>query len=171
MSVDLPKRAAATAALFAFVGALVLAAFGMTFWPWPAFARAGTQELVIERASGGAVSFTIEVAQSEAEKAKGLMFRTKLGDSEGMLFPYGHLQEVTMWMRNTYIPLDMVFIRQDGVIHRIEARTEPLSDRVISSEGEVFAVLEIAGGAAERQGIKPGDRVRAKAIETPAPAK
>lgn len=171
MSVDLPKRAAATAALFVFAGALIMSAFGLSFWPWPAFGRAATQQLVIEKASGEAAVFTIEVAQSEAEKAKGLMFRTKLAENEGMLFPYGRLQEITMWMRNTYIPLDMVFIRQDGVIHRIEARTEPLSDRVISSGGEVFAVLEIAGGAAERQGIKPGDRVRAKAIETTTPSK
>ena len=65
-----------------------------------------------------------------------------------------------MWMRNTYISLDMVFIRADGVIHRIEARTEPMSERIISSEGPVAAVLELAGGAAERLGLKPGDRVR-----------
>ncbi len=65
-----------------------------------------------------------------------------------------------MWMRNTYIPLDMVFIRPDGVIHRIEARTEPMSERIINSDGPVSAVLELAGGAAERLGIKAGDRVR-----------
>ena len=65
-----------------------------------------------------------------------------------------------MWMRNTYIPLDMVFIRPDGVIHRIEARTEPMSERIINSRGPVSAVLELAGGAAERLGIKAGDRVR-----------
>ncbi len=65
-----------------------------------------------------------------------------------------------MWMRNTYISLDMVFIRDDGVIHRIEARTEPLSERIISAGGQVSAVLELAGGAAERLGIKAGDRVR-----------
>jgi uncharacterized membrane protein (UPF0127 family) len=76
-----------------------------------------------------------------------------------MLFPYGRSQEITMWMRNTYVALDMIFIRADGVIHRIEAQTEPLSDRVIASGGDVFAVLEIAGGGSERHGIKPGDRV------------
>lgn len=136
-----------------------------SIWPWSAFARAPTQELRIEKAAGGFVAFAVEIAQSDAEKAKGLMFRTKLGENEGMLFPYGHDQEVTMWMRNTYIPLDMLFIRKDGIIHRIEAHTEPLSDRVIASDGEVYAVLEIAGGAAERQGIKPGDRVRHQAFE------
>jgi hypothetical protein len=65
-----------------------------------------------------------------------------------------------MWMRNTYIPLDMVFIRADGTVHRIEPRTEPLSERIIASRGPVSAVLEIAGGAAERLGLKPGDKVR-----------
>jgi uncharacterized membrane protein (UPF0127 family) len=116
--------------------------------------------LTIEPAQGGAArAFDIEIASSDQEKALGLMFRTQLGDSEGMLFPYGKPTEVTMWMRNTYIPLDMVFIRADGVIHRIEVRAEPLSDRIISSGGPVSAVLELAGGAAERLGIKPGDRV------------
>ncbi len=65
-----------------------------------------------------------------------------------------------MWMHNTYIPLDMVFIRADGTVHRIERRAEPLSDRIISSECPVSAVLELAGGAAERLGLKPGDHVR-----------
>jgi uncharacterized membrane protein (UPF0127 family) len=65
-----------------------------------------------------------------------------------------------MWMHNTYIPLDMVFIRADGTIARIEERAEPLSDRIISSGTAVAAVLELAGGASARLGIKPGDKVR-----------
>lgn len=144
----------------------------MTFMSWSrlAWSRAPVTELRIERAAGGSVSFQVEVAASDAEKAKGLMFRTKLGDGEGMLFPYGRSQEITMWMRNTYIPLDMIFIRADGTIHRIEANTEPLSDRVIASNGDVFAVLEIAGGGAERHGIRAGDRVTHPALST-APAR
>lgn len=108
----------------------------------------------------GEVVIDVEVAQTEPERALGLMFRTELADRKGMLFPYPHPDELTMWMRNTYIPLDMVFIRADGVVHRIERRTEPLSDRVISSNGPVTAVLELAGGAAERLGLEPGDHVR-----------
>lgn len=131
-----------------------------------AHARMAVSRLTIEKAGGGTVAFEVELAQSDQEKAAGLMFRTKLGDGEGMLFPYGRNMEVTMWMRNTYIPLDMLFIRADGVIHRIEAKAEPLSDRVIASDGPVFAVLEIAGGAAARLGIKPGDKVRHPAFET-----
>ena len=72
-----------------------------------------------------------------------------------MLFPYKEPRELTMWMHNTYIPLDMVFIRPDGVVHRIEMRAEPMSERMISSEGPVAAVLELAGGAAERLGSRP----------------
>ena len=125
-----------------------------------AMARMRTGELQIEKAAGGSVPIKIEIAESEQEKATGLMFRTKLADGEGMLFNYGKAFEVTMWMRNTYIPLDMVFIRSDGIIHRIETKTEPLSDRIIASQGDVSAVLEIPGGAADRLGIKPGDRVR-----------
>lgn len=140
--------------------AAFLVTFPATFGFAPLAHARAPQTLHIEKASGGNAAFTIEIAESDAEKAKGLMFRTKLGDNEGMLFPYGRAQELTMWMRNTYIPLDMLFIRADGVIHRIEARTEPLSDRVIASQGDVSAVLEIAGGAAERHGLKAGDRVR-----------
>ena len=101
----------------------------------------------------------VEIADTPQEKAQGLMFRTHLDDSRGMLFAYDTPQEITMWMRNTYIPLDMVFIRADGTVHRIEARTEPLSEDIIASRGDVTACLELAGGAAERLGLKPGDRV------------
>jgi uncharacterized membrane protein (UPF0127 family) len=87
------------------------------------------------------------------------MFRTALADNAGMLFFYDAPQEITMWMRNTYIPLDMVFIRSDGRVHRIVASTEPLSDAIIASHGNVTACLELAGGAAERLGLNVGDRV------------
>ncbi len=102
----------------------------------------------------------VEIAEEPKEKELGLMFRTELPQGTGMLFPYEAPREVTMWMHNTYIPLDMVFIRADGVVHRIEKRAEPLSDRIISSQGPVSAVLELPGGEAERLGLKPGDRVR-----------
>ncbi len=110
----------------------------------------------------GEKQISVEITESNEEKAKGLMFRTSLPDDQGMLFFYDTPQDITMWMRNTYIPLDMVFIKADGVIHRIEARTEPLSESIISSQGNVVACLELAGGAAERMGLKPGDIVRHK---------
>lgn len=135
-----------------------------------AVARKPFETLTIERAGGGAaLKFDVEVATSDHEKALGLMFRTELADNQGMLFPYGPPQIITMWMRNTYIPLDMLFIRDNGVVHRIEVMAEPHSERVISSQGLVSAVLEIPGGAAGRLGIKPGDVVRHKAFSS-APA-
>ncbi|MGQ0673203.1 MAG: DUF192 domain-containing protein [Hyphomicrobium sp.] len=109
--------------------------------------------------AGGRRTLTVEMAVSTREQAQGLMFRTSLADTEGMLFVHPAPTELRMWMRNTYIPLDMVFIRPDGTVHRIAARTEPLSDDVIVSNGEVIAVLELAGGAAGRLGLAVGDRV------------
>lgn len=154
------RRAATCAALFVLSLLVAMPAAFFSFVP-AAHAKMRVDLLSIEPADGGASrKLMIEVAASDQEKALGLMFRTKLADTEGMLFPYSASQNITMWMRNTYISLDMVFIRADGVIHRIEARTEPLSERIISAGGEVSAVLELAGGAAERLGIKAGDRVR-----------
>jgi uncharacterized protein len=116
------------------------------------------ETLKLLTASGTQVIDT-EIADTLEEKAQGLMFRTHLDDKSGMLFFYDRPQEITMWMRNTYIPLDMVFIRRDGVVHRIEAMTQPLSDDIVASRGQASACLELAGGAAERLGLKPGDRV------------
>jgi len=107
----------------------------------------------------GVQAIDVEITYTQEEKAQGLMFRTRLDDKSGMLFFYETPQEITMWMRNTYIPLDMVFIRANGTVHRIETRTEPLSEDIIASRGDVTACLELAGGAAERLGLKPGDRV------------
>ena len=108
--------------------------------------------------ASGAHRIDIEVAESDREKAFGLMFRRSMGDSEGMLFPYPTPQEITMWMRNTFISLDMIFIRADGIVHRIETDTEPHSERIIASEGNVTGVLEMKAGSARRLGLKPGDR-------------
>lgn len=123
------------------------------------------ETLTLETSAGPKV-INIEVADSGEEKARGLMFRTKLADDEGMLFFYDQPQEITMWMRNTYIPLDMVFIRPDGVVQRIVARTEPFSESIISSVDKVIACLELAGGAAERLGLKVGDRIGHKLFKT-----
>ena len=99
--------------------------------------RLETVKLITAR---GTHTIDVEVTETPAEKAQGLMFRTRLADTSGMLFFYDTPQEITMWMRNTYIPLDMVFIRADGVVHRIEARTEPLSENIVASRGDVTAV-------------------------------
>jgi Uncharacterized conserved protein len=150
----------------AILAALLLAGAGITFFSLytlsPSSAPSGQFELgAIEIAtSSGTRQIDVELAKTQAEQSQGLMYRTSLPDNRGMLFLHQTPGEVRMWMRNTYIPLDMVFIRADGIVHRIAAMAEPLSDDVIASQGAVTAVLELNGGAAQRLGIKPGDRVR-----------
>ena len=103
--------------------------------------------------------FSVEIADTEAQREKGLMFRKKLPEGQGMLFDFHEEQPVSFWMQNTYIPLDMIFIRGDGSILRIVENAEPLSTKLIPSGGPVLAVLEVIGGTAHKLGIAPGDRV------------
>lgn len=103
--------------------------------------------------------FSVEIATTDDERMKGLMFRKELPEGRGMLFDFKQEQDVSMWMRNTYISLDMLFIRRDGTIQRIAENTEPLSEKIISSGGPVFAVIEVIAGTARKMGIEPGDRV------------
>ena len=107
----------------------------------------------------GRFEFAVELAATPAERARGLMFRETLADDHGMLFDFGSAKPVAMWMRNTYISLDILFIRADGSISRIARNTEPLSDRVIDSGEPVTAVLELRGGLTSEHGIEAGDRV------------
>lgn len=117
------------------------------------------EKLTIVTASGARRTFQVEVMRNDADRARGLMFRRMLPADRGMLFDFERAEDVSMWMQNTYIPLDMLFIRADGVIRKIAANTEPLSTRTIPSGGPVLGVLEINGGEAARRGIKAGDRV------------
>jgi hypothetical protein len=110
--------------------------------------------------AGGPVRFQVEIADNPAEQALGLMWRGSLPADRGMIFDFGDEAERGFWMRNTYIPLDIIYIRGDGRIHSIARNTTPLSEASIPSGGPVRAVLEINGGLAEKLGIAPGDRVR-----------
>jgi uncharacterized membrane protein (UPF0127 family) len=121
-------------------------------------AAAGTGTLVLETESGNH-SYAVEIADTDDERATGLMFRRSIPDESGMIFLYDPPQPVGMWMRNTYIPLDMVFIAPDGTVRRIESNTEPFSTDIITSGGTVAAVLELNAGEAHKIGLKPGDRV------------
>ncbi|WP_221792494.1 DUF192 domain-containing protein [Aquisediminimonas sediminicola] len=103
--------------------------------------------------------FTVEIAQTAEEQSRGLMFRTKLAPDRGMIFPMLPPRDVAFWMKNTLIPLDMIFIRPNRTIARIEANTVPETLDPVSSNEPVIAVLEIAGGQAVAQGIAPGDLV------------
>jgi len=122
-------------------------------------AAAMTVEAVEVATAKGVVVLEVEVAQTDAERTQGLMFRKSLEEQHGMLFDFKVDQPVYMWMKNTYIPLDMLFIRSDGTIARIAANTTPLSTATIASGEPVRAVIEIAGGAAKKLGIAPGDQV------------
>lgn len=107
----------------------------------------------------GPVAVNIELAVTPAERAKGLMYRTELAPDAGMLFDFGVEQPIYMWMKNTYIPLDMLFIRSDGRIASIATDTVPLSTETISSGPPVRAVLELPAGTVRAKGIAVGDRV------------
>jgi uncharacterized protein len=107
----------------------------------------------------GVHAFAVELATNETERARGLMFRKELPEGRGMLFDFQSDQPVAFWMHNTYISLDMIFIRGDGSILRIAENTEPLSDRLVPSGGPVRAVLEVIAGTAHKFGIAPCDHV------------
>ncbi len=107
----------------------------------------------------GVHMFAVEMATTPEQQAQGLMFRKELPEGQGMLFDFRQEQEATFWMKNTYVSLDMIFIRADGRIHRIAANTTPLSEALVSSGGPVRAVLEVVAGTARKLGIVPGDRV------------
>jgi len=134
---------------------LILLAFFFTAGlAWPA----GQQTLEIASKTG-VHTFSVEIADNDAEREKGLMYRRELPEGRGMLFDFHREQDVSFWMQNTYIPLDMIFIRGDGRIFRIAENTEPLSTRLVPSGGPVRAVLEVIGGTARKLGIEVGDRV------------
>lgn len=107
----------------------------------------------------GVRAFSVEMAVSAADLSRGLMFRTELPDGRGMLFDFKQEQIITMWMKNTPLPLDMIFIRGDGVVVRVAEQTTPFSITTIPSGAPARAVLEVIGGTARKQGIAPGDRV------------
>ena len=125
----------------------------------PGAARAATFQTLEIATKSGVQVFSVEIATTEEEKTTGLMYRKQLADGKGMLFDFSPEQEVSMWMKNTYIPLDMIFIRADGRILRIAESTEPLSTRIIPSGGLAKGVLEVIAGTAQKYGIAPGDRV------------
>jgi uncharacterized protein len=121
------------------------------------FARSS---VVIETAGGGKFRFNVEMAETMAQQAQGLMFRRQMAADAGMLFPYAAPQVAAFWMKNTFIPLDMLFIAADGRISHIHPNAAPQSEASISSKGPVKAVLELNGGLAARLGVRVGDVVR-----------
>jgi uncharacterized membrane protein (UPF0127 family) len=146
----------------------MLLALAVMVWPILVAGRApAAQEGTLEIATKSGVRvFAVELAVTDEERGKGLMFRKELPEGRGMLFDFKREQPVSMWMKNTYVSLDMIFIRDDGRIARIAENTEVLSERIIPSGAPVRAVLEVVAGTAKKLGIAPGDRV-AHAIFAP----
>ena len=124
----------------------------------PSVRAADMNTLEIVSKSGVHV-FQVELAVNDAERAQGLMYRKELPEGRGMLFDFQREQDVAFWMKNTYIPLDMIFIRANGRILKIAENTTPLSEQTIPSGGPVRGVLEVIGGTARKLGIAPGDQV------------
>ena len=122
---------------------------------------AGLEQVPLTIQSGDRLHrFTVEVARTTDEQATGLMNRSSLAPDRGMIFPFEAPREASFWMKNTLIPLDMIFVRADGSIANIEANTVPLSLQPVYSQGPVAAVLELAGGRSAELGIKAGDTVK-----------
>ena len=109
--------------------------------------------------ASGTHRFTVELADTPEAQRRGLMFRTELTDDAGMIFPYDGTTAQSFWMKNTPLPLDIIFIGPDGRISNIAAMTEPYSLESVYSVGAVLGVLELAGGRAAELGIEPGDKV------------
>ena len=139
---------------------VLLLAFGALLVCAPVRAEtAADRHLTIVTVSGPH-EFSVEVMRSQPELERGLMFRKTMPQSDGMLFDFGRPQDVAMWMKNTYLPLDMLFIDQDGRVISVKEDAKPMSEAIIASGGPVTGVLEVNAGTIRRIGARPGDIVR-----------
>ena len=142
----------------AFISALVLSAFSVST---VSACEPGRAEL---RGEFGSASFTVELADEPEERSQGLMHRESMAASAGMLFIYERPQRATFWMRNTLIPLDMIFLNDEGVITRIHENAVPLDETTIDGGPNVLAVLEINAGLSGALGLSVGDELRHEAM-------
>jgi uncharacterized protein len=126
--------------------------------------RFDKQPLAIVTASGQRHEFSAELALDPDQREQGLMYRKQMAPDAGMLFDFGDSRAVSMWMRNTLIPLDMLFIDDAGTITHIQEQEKPLSETIISSQGPVKYVLELNGGEVRRRAIHKGDKVLSQQI-------
>jgi uncharacterized protein len=123
--------------------------------------------LAVRTGSGNVINFKIWTADTPARDQQGLMFQRSMDLHAGMLFVFPKNERVSMWMKNTYIPLDMLFMNRRGIIEYIAANTTPFSEAIIGPSAPEYAVLELNGGACERLGIKVGDSVIHPSFKTP----
>ncbi|MCB9991796.1 MAG: DUF192 domain-containing protein [Rhodospirillales bacterium] len=124
-----------------------------------------TETLVIETPGGEKHKFHVEIAATPDTMTRGLMYRSSMAEDHGMYFMFPTVKDRNFWMKNTLIPLDIIYIREDGIINHIHENAVPLDETPIPSKGPVQNVLEINGGMAAKLGLKPGDKIY---IEVPA---
>ena len=139
--------------------ALLAGLFAAAAAPAPPAVKLRVEPLEVVSATGVA-KFQVEMADTPASRERGLMFRKALAPDRGMLFDFKTPQETAFWMRNTLIPLDILFVARDGRIITIARNAAPLDETPIPSGGPVLGVLELKGGRAAELGLSPGDRVR-----------
>lgn len=132
----------------------------------PAAETFDTQTLAIVTKDGKSHAFTVELAITPRQREQGLMHRREMAQDRGMLFAFGETRQVFMWMKNTYLPLDMLFIARDGKVRAIKENAEPHSESIIDSQGPIDYVLELNGGTAARLGIRAGNRVENELIDS-----
>lgn len=124
-----------------------------------------TQPLTIVTKNGKSHAFTVELAVTPRQREQGLMNRREMAPDHGMLFAFGETRQVFMWMKNTYLPLDMLFIGKDGKVRSIKENARPLDESIIDSKGPIDYVLELNGGTVKRLGIRTGNRVQNALME------
>ena len=146
-------------------GFVVLALLALTARA-AAFETLPAQTIEVETKKGPH-RFTVEVAADSASQARGLMFRKSMDPDAGMIFVFSQSEFVSFWMKNTFLPLDMLFVKSDGTISSIQADAVPFSETSISSIEPVLAVIEINAGRAKALDIEPGDKVHAPAFGNP----
>ena len=138
--------------------------FSLLFLAGPALASEEVVRLPVEQvivtSDRGDIAFATEIATSDETRSRGLMFRRSMGEREAMLFHWPRPRLVSMWMRNTYISLDMLFVTADGTVVHVQADTVPESLQVLSAGREVSAVMEVVAGTAAKLGIRPGSRLK-----------
>ncbi|MGE3645507.1 MAG: DUF192 domain-containing protein [Beijerinckiaceae bacterium] len=156
----LSRRATLRTAVIALMlaGAAALGACGVPAGPAVAQETRPLEDLTVVTATGRH-AFKVEVMRKQEELSRGLMYRRTMARDHGMLFDFGEVRPVAMWMRNTYLPLDMLFIDARGRVVNVAENTEPLSEETIPSAAPVLSVLEVNAGTARRIGLKAGDRV------------
>lgn len=149
------------------VSAICHAAFALTLVAASPAAYAADNQLTLHT-STGEYQFNVEVVDTPETRAQGLMFRTELADDAGMLFDFEEEREVSFWMQNTLIPLDMIFVGSDGIVDTIHVNARPQDPTSVPSQVPVQFVLEIPGGRSVEIGLKPGDRMDHDRVVAPA---